>query len=130
MNYLTKVLLTTAIALSLVAIAVSFKPSDSSFGSVNFGNEYYATSTVGMSAVMNPVKTGAVTLGSVIVASTTAFTFTIWNATSTTDTASTTWGHFSTSPANGTYTFDASLPRGIVVQTPTGFAGDYVITYR
>ena len=101
--------------------------------------EYMATTTTGMATAghipvianvsgnSNPLTS---TLGSIIVASSSATTITIWNATSTTDIASTSFVTLKASVAEGTYTFDAELSRGLVVVKPTGFNGDYVITYR
>lgn len=100
-------------------------------GSVMPGGEMVATTTVGMGSVHNVVAGNRVAvIGSVIVASSSATSFTIWNATSTTDTASTTIATLKASVAEGTYTFDSELPRGLVVQTPSGFNGNYTITFR
>lgn len=114
------------------------------YGSVSLANEYQATSTFarlgGTSSNYAPaaattqihmiVGTGSNILGSIIVASSSATRIDIWNATSTTDVASTSLAHIVASPANGTYTFDSIAPRGLIVDMPTGFNGAYYITYR
>lgn len=117
--------------------------------SVAISGEYQATSTEQMTGFMVPstvrsqrlIKTAydadsnrlgqSVTLGSITIASTTNASIRIWNATSTTDSASTTpLFTLATSTAAGTYTFDLILTRGLIIDYPIGFAGSYVITYR
>ena len=104
---------------------------DSALGSTFPGGEYNATTTTGMGAVHNVVSGNRVVgFGSIIVASSSATTFKVWNATSTTDVASTSLLTLKASIAEGTYTFDTELTRGLIVEKPTGFNGNYVITYR
>ena len=123
-----------AVAFSLLAIAISvmvIQRPDNVLGSTFPGGEYNATTTVGMALVHNLISGNRVVgLGSIIVASSSASTFKVWNATSTTDTASTSVFAMKASIAEGTYTFDAELTRGLVVEKPTGFNGEYVITWR
>lgn len=123
-----------AVAFLLVAVTLAMlvlqKPQ-SAYGSIYPGGEYNATTTVGMGSVQNLILGNRVVgFGSIIVASSSATTFKVWNATSTTDTASTTLFTLKASIAEGTYTFDTELTRGLIVETPTGFNGNYVITYR
>jgi hypothetical protein len=103
-------------------------------GSVADGQGYYATTTAagsGFAGIHKQLKTSYGMLGSVVVASTSPVgTFTIWNATSTTDTASTTIATFPVLPTAGTYTFDVEAPRGIIVNAGTGFIGNYVVTWK
>ena len=105
-------------------------------GSVAVSNEYFATTTDSTSVGTHSLIRGSVTtLGSVVVASSSASALTvnavkIWNATSTTDSASTTITTIRPATAEGTYTFDVVAPRGLIIQTPTGFNGSYVITWR
>lgn len=100
-------------------------------GSVTADGTYQATTTVGMASVHNLISANrVVTLGSIVVASSSATAFKVWNATSTTDSASTTAFQLKAAVAEGTYTFDIELPRGLIVERPTGFNGDYVVTYR
>ena len=91
----------------------------------------YATTTIAAFA-NNPrmLKVGNCTLGAVVISSTTNAIFTIKNATSTTDIASTTVASFAASAANGTYLYDAELPRGCAVEAPVGFVGSYTITWK
>ena len=133
------------IAIFIVIISLVVGQINKAVGSVSVTDEYYATSTFaklgGTSAVNPPVAATARTtmslvasstgvLGSIIVASSSATVFEVWNATSTTDVASSSIGHFVASPANGTYTFDVVANRGIIVDMPTGFNGSYTITFR
>lgn len=105
-------------------------------GSVTAGNEYNATSTVGMSDLNSGhfITTGSQTiLGSVVVASSSPTgILRIKDATSTTDIASTTVTTFATSTVAGTYTFDVALKRGLVLEGSSNstFNGDFVVTWR
>lgn len=137
-----------ALAFGVIGFLVS-KDSikdDTSLRGVNITHEYYATSTLKMSGV--EVKASrfdqviatttshhfSVTLGSVIIASSTAKWMEIWDATST---AAMTEGTYpilitriATSTTEGVLPFDISLTYGLVVRLPENFAGDYVITWR
>lgn len=129
---LNKIALSIWVVVTLVLLAVAYqaKQERPAPGSVMPGGEYIATTTVGMGATHNKIRGSLTTLGSIIVASSSATTFKIWNATSTTDIASTSIGTLKASIAEGTYTFDVELPRGLVVETPAGFNGNYTITWR
>ncbi len=111
--------------------------------SVIVGGEYHATSTAKMSGVLAKaaefnqlIKTAeysSVTLGSIIVASTTAHAMNIYNATSTdalVNGDATFITRLSSSTPRGTYTYDIALDDGLVVQLQAGYTGDYVVTYR
>ncbi len=112
-------------------------------GSVEVTNEYQATSTALMTGTLikateynHLVKAstyGSATLGSIVIASTTAHAMNIYNATST-DAIVNGDGTFitrlSSSTPRGTYTYDIEMNAGIVVQLQAGYAGDYVVTYR
>lgn len=137
LNY--KNIIAVAVLLAVIGVfSIIWQRPWQALGSVMPRGEYLATTTVGMLAVHNPVTANlsgnsgllTSTLGSIIVASSSATTFTVWNATSTTDTASTSLVTLKASVGEGTYIFDAELTRGLVVVKPTGFNGDYVITYR
>ena len=103
----------------------------STLGSVARSSEYtpsYSGSlTVGHNLI---VGNNPVTLGQITVASTSAGTLKVWNATSTTDSASTTVALLKASVVEGTYVFDAFLTRGLIVELGAGFNGAYTITYR
>lgn len=119
--------------------------------SVSQASEYrstMATSGLASASVARLVQTGQGTLGSVVITSTSATTFTVWDATSTatttyqtatlrpdlTEASSTTYGRqvaaFKASPGENTYTFDVSLYKGLVLEVPSGFNGSYTVTYR
>lgn len=128
-----KILLSLSAVVLVCAIslfALRQEPVEPAFGSVVVGNEYNATNTASMSAGMVQLRTGQSTLGSVVVASSSGTTFQVWNATSTLDIASTTPVNFVAAPANGTYTFDATFERGIILELPTGYNGAYTVTWR
>lgn len=132
-----------ALIVLLVILFVRFpSQKESIVGSVARGQEYQATSTYVMlgggviapspaaTVLFRQIGTGDNTFGSVVVASSSATVARIWNATSTTDVGSTTIANFVAAPANGTYTFDVSAPRGIILEMTSGFNGAYTITYR
>lgn len=129
--------------LLIVTFGIVLESNQRAFGSVNRSNDYQATTTFAMlggldgtaptaasSHLYRVVGSGDNTLGSVVVASSSATAFYVWNATSTSDIASTSLGSFVASPANGTYTFDVVAPRGLIVDMPAGFNGSYTITFR
>lgn len=118
-----------AVAL-LLAAAIFTQTPQKADSSASRGSEYYATSTALMATDHDLVRTGVVTLGSVVIASSSPTTFTIWNATSTKDLASTTLVSFGAGQPEGTYTFDTILTRGLVIELPTGYDGDAVVTFR
>jgi hypothetical protein len=115
----------------IAAVIILFGGSYSAtnIGSVGRTSEYKATTTVSMAA-MQLIQTGESVLGSVIIASSSAITMRIWNATSTTDSASTTVAIFKAAAGENTYTFDTVLTRGLVIAPASGFNGAYTITYR
>ena len=111
-------------------------------GSVNVSHEYNATSTRYMAGglaksagyqVVATTSHGGTVLGSIVVASTTNHALKIVDATSS---AGITNGDYeevvtmATSTDAGTYQLDAYLKYGLILWFPTGFAGDYVITWR
>lgn len=127
------------LALILIAAAVfgyySVLPQVAN-GSVITGQAYNSTTSISTSAgsfwqARSTSNVGGCELGSVIIASSTAAsTFRLWDATSTTDVASTSIVVFPTSAVAGTYTFDIVCKRGLIIDTPTGFNGVYVVTWR
>jgi hypothetical protein len=137
-NFIITLLLIVILAVSSITM---FKVDDAgnnegvALGSVMQGGEYNATTTISTSAgthwVARSVTSGSsCTLGSIIVASSSATTFTIWNATSTTDVSSTTITTLKASVGEGTYTYDIVCSRGLVIETPASFDGSYTVTYR
>ena len=130
MTKLEKSLLIALVIGGFIIGFLSHEAGNRVVGSVEQGSEYQATTTVGMAVGLRSLACTQ-TLGSVIVASSSAGTLKIWNATSTTDTASSTIATFIASPVQGTYTFDAILTRGgIGIELGSGFNGSYTITCR
>lgn len=104
-------------------------------GSVSQGSEYNSTTTISTSAgthwlAKSTTYSSVCVLGSIIVASSSGTSLTLWNATSTTDIASTTITTLKASVGEGTYTYDITCSRGIIVETPSNFNGSYTVTYR
>ena len=108
-----------------------------SFKGVSSGSEYHTTSTASYGiTTARQIETIATStnwqrvFGYITVASSSAATLTVKNATSTTDIASTTIAVLRAGIAEGTYQFDAVMTRGLIIDVPVGFHGDYVIGYR
>jgi len=124
-------LIAGVVVLIVMTFLLITKEGVSPLGSVSVSNEYHATTTDSTSVnTHSQIKSTAATLGSIVVASSSATTLTIWNATSTTDIASTTITKLVASIGEGTYTFDVEALRGLIIATPVDFNGSYVITWR
>ena len=105
-------------------------------GSVERGHESQATTTIFMTAgtqrvivgdaINSPNDTPCI-FSNVTIGSTSATTFTLWNAASTTDSASTTIAKFKASIVEGTYILDVVAPRGCIVELPAGYNGSATI---
>lgn len=135
MKQSTFILLFIGVIIGVTASIYYFSNATNAGASVVTGSEYISTTTdstyAGSHRVLRTtVNAPSCTIGSVIVASSSATAFTVWNATSTTDVASTTLATFKASVAEGTYTFDSACSRGIAVSFPAGFNGSVVFTHR
>lgn len=121
--------------ISIAFLITATKNGGQGIGSVVQGSEYNATTSIATSAgthwlAKSTTNAGVCVLGSIIVASSSDTTFTLWNATSTTDIASTTIVAMVADIAVGTYQYDITCSRGLVVETPASFDGQYTTTYR
>lgn len=126
-----KYIIGVALLVVVAVVTVMWQMPTLVTGSVITGGEYLSTTTVGMSGHSVIAGNKQVTLGSVVVlASSSATTTVIWNATSTTDTASTTYATIPTSATAGTYTFDTRLLRGLVIDNGAGNTAEIVVTWR
>lgn len=120
----------------LFGVLVGNHAPSTSLGSIVSGQDYTSTTTNSTYAnSQRSLKGGTTTLvggtlGSIIVTTTSATVVEIMDATSTTDLGSTTLAKFGASPATGTYTFDSSFSRGLRVNFPGSFNGNYTITWR
>lgn len=105
---------------------------ENSLGSVVQGSEYKSTSTFpGAVAMEHTIYTGVGTLGSIVIASSSAGQgFAIYDAGVTTSTATTTIAIFPASATAGTYTFDRVILNGLRIVVPSGFNGNFITTYR
>jgi hypothetical protein len=109
------------------------------FGSVGVSNEYLATSTPWDSAIADgQIKSGAGSVGSVIITSVGDLKFNLYDATSTTAanrpsnrraTSSALIGQFSAATA-GTYQVDAVFYDGLMIDVRSGNTGTTTITFR
>jgi len=134
MKEILPIILLMIFALLAVGVYV-MSQQGANFGGVNITHEYYSTTTNLMTkGEKHLIQSNTVTLGSVIVASTTPDNvITVYDATST---QAVTDGTYSTQVAKvngataGTYPFDTLLTNGLVVDLPSGYQGDTIITYR
>lgn len=122
------------IALGLVTAAmvyVSNAPESTIQFLGNAADANIATSTTStLAGVHQVLKTEGGFVDFVTVASSSASTFELWNATSTTDSASTSVMKLKAAVAEGTYDVRADFPRGIIINPATGFNGQYTTTWR
>lgn len=112
---------------------------DRVIGSVDRGGEYTATSTVDTSwpsaTAFKTIRTGAGTLGSIVVASTSPSTAGLpslrcFDSSVSTTTASSTLAVMGDQAAAGTYTFDVDFRAGLICEATPSFKGAYTITWR
>lgn len=131
MKSLLVVLACVVASVAASVLVLQYAPK-ATLGSVQTGSEYgYGTTTAAGNQVFRTTANGTgCTLGSIIIASSSATGFTVWNATSTTDVGSTTIATFGPADDEGTYTFDAACSRGISIIAPTGFNGFVITTHR
>lgn len=147
----TLVLPAIIMALTIAAFAFfSFSNNvKTATGSIGTFESYYSTttnSTAASGTVSSNICLGQCQLGSLVVTQVgTAGYVRIWNATSTatstyqwdqaSTTAAITWGKavarvLGSSDAAGTLVFDTMMTNGIVIETSTGFDGEYIVTWK
>ena len=116
----------------VIGVAVGYLVvTNTPVGSVSVSNEYNATTTDSTSADTVSVLTNrGCTVGSVVIATSSSGTLTIKNATSQIDTASSTLILIPINTIAGTYTYDITCDRGLVLEIGAGFDGEYVVTWR
>lgn len=132
MSKLIHVSATALVLAATVAAFALFFRADIAKSAVITGSEYsFGTTTAAGSQVFkSTTQTPVCTLGSILIASSSATAFTVRNATSTTDVASTTIAVFEANAFEGTYTFDVACTRGVAIEAPTGFNGFVTTTFR
>jgi hypothetical protein len=102
-----------------------------SVGNEGIYNYQIATSTYASASTAKLIKTGQGVIGSVIVASSSASTFTLQNNASTTSTSTAKMiFHLPVNATPGTYTIDAAFTEGLTADVPDTFNGAYTITWR
>lgn len=131
---MNKQILIPLLVVALVAGAFLVFKGDGGQGSVQVGNSYNSTTTdsiaQGVYQIKDTINSSFCVLGSVVIASSSATSFEIRNATSTTDVSSTTIATFEADAGEGTYTFDTACTRGIGIVVPSGFNGVFTTTFR
>lgn len=105
------------------------KQTENPLGSVSYGSSYAwtATSSVG---TMQIIENNPVVLGSVVISTDSAGTFIVKNATSTTDADAVTVASFEATQAEGTYTYDIYMSRGLQIVGGASADGLITVTYR
>lgn len=121
----------TVIIGAIIAFMFSTMSTDK-FGSVQDGNAYNATTTGSFAAATSTMlKLGQGTLGSVVIGVTSGTVFSLRDASSISDAASTTLMSLAASPVIGsTMTFDVAFSRGLFIEFPASHVGRYTVTYR
>lgn len=102
-------------------------------GSVSQGSEYHSTSTPALFVNNSVLQTGPGALGSVVITNPGTGSITLYDGTTTLshpDWATTTIATFGASAPAGTYTFDAIVQKGLLVQFGAGTIASTTITYR
>ena len=121
----------------VLLIVFAFSLSDHSQiaqGSVSFGNGYafktITTSNASSTAqTVVTVRGGSGILGSIVVASSSNVALKVYDGITATSTA-TLITTLKANVAEQTFTFDANVSRGIIIDMPQTFTGVYTITYR
>lgn len=147
-NLIISSIVLAVVGFFLAMLILSGQIPKNAFASVSQGSEYQsymATSTNASATTAIALKTTTGTLGSIVItqAATTGAYFRVWDATSTATSTyqnydntstSTTYGRLvaqvKTTATEGTYTFDASMFKGVVLEVPSSWNGIYSITYR
>ena len=137
MSKLHKVLLSAAVALSIVAVLIASNVNVPVLGSVGQSGEYFATSTKegytgATMADLQVISASAGTLGSVVITGLNTGNFCFYDATSTVTNAAwatSTLACFPTNAPAGTYTFDVNFQKGLLIDWTTNLATS-TITWR
>lgn len=126
------IIASASVLVLVIAIIARQASQETSLSSVERSSEYQATSTLNATAAGEyTIFTGVGTLGSiVIVSSTPAVGFAVYDAGIVSSTPTTTLAIFNASPVVGTYTFDRVVTRGLRLVVPSGFNGQIITTYR
>jgi hypothetical protein len=133
-------------ALAFYSLFNSSRPAVASIGTYDSYNATTTRSTDASGTYSSVVCKDNCQLGSIVVNQVgTAGYVRVWNATSTatstyqndqaSSTAAITWGKpvakiLGTSDAAGTLVYDVMMNNGIVIETSTGFDGEYTITWK
>lgn len=139
MKKILGVLLAASVALSITSIVIALHRDEPRVapGSVVISNEYQSVrlgSGNASATTYTTVFSGRGVLGSLVISSTTPATATssirIYDSSVSTTTASSTKAIFGRATAEGTYTFDAQITAGMIVEVTPGYDGVAELTYR
>lgn len=126
-NHIFGIMLAMLVIVSAVA-ALTLGDRGTSASAI-VGNDYKTTEATSSGITLIKPATGS--FGSVVIASSSAFRFSVYDLASTTGTS--TANRVASFPANaaaGTYVFDREINQGIVIDAGPGFNGSYVVTWR
>ena len=116
------------IIMLLFAGLIGFLIQPQPLGSVQQASEYHATTTAsGISADDYVIFEGSGVLGSVIISSSSASTFTVLDADGD---STTTVATIVAAADEQTFTFDTNLYNGLILTIPASFDGQFITTYR
>lgn len=131
-----KILLALIIAFgltgSLLIGQILFGNAQRTDASVSLGSDYHSTSTASGFVNNSVLLTGPGTFGSVVITTPGTGTITFYDGTTTLahpDWATTTLAQFNASTPAGTYTFDAIVIKGLIMQY-TGVLASSTVTFR
>jgi hypothetical protein len=128
---MNKKLCLVALVLGIFATGVAFFSVNTQNAGASVGMEYSyknITSTNASSTASVSIKSGFGTLGSVIVASSSAAVIRVYDGTATS--TGTLIASFPASATVGTYTFDVAVAKGVVLDVPSNHNGNYTVTFR
>lgn len=128
----TIIIVSLCVVVVILLGVITFRSSSQDKISLGGGNEaYMSTTTPTISGQMLMIKTGQGVVGSVVIGVTSATTFELRNATSTTDVSSTTILSMAASPVIGSsMILDVAFDRGLAIVFPPSFTGRYTVTYK
>ena len=114
-------------------VAISFDKSDTAY-SASAGSSYYPVQITSANASATAgyvVRSGWGELGHITVNSATATAaITIYDGASTATSGLTVLGVLNASAPNGTYTYEATVNKGVVLGIPAGFTGNITVSAR
>lgn len=130
-NNIHKIIIAVIICATIIICTYTIK--NGTFGSVADNGTYSyknLTSANASSTAVTTIRSGVGTLGSMVVNTTHATIIRVYDGTTATSSDATLIASLPASAVVGTYTFDVAVKKGIVLDVPAGFDGNYTVTFR